>query len=160
MLAIDKAIELVTKLDRTINYPKEMPSVVNLARGLQKAADTMMVSASLIVEKCAEASQFCPTDADLLTVARELRDENRRKNQPDVTKEWQAMYGAPKPFDWKQIDNGKAKHVKDRERQLLNAIKAKYPGELSWHAMIEAAKELGYPDYAEAWTKGMVGGKS
>ncbi len=47
--------------------------------------------------------------------------------------------------------------VKEREREMLRKIKAKYPGELSWMAMSAAAEALGYLDYAEAWHNAMVG---
>lgn len=72
MLALDKAIELVSKLDRTINYPKEYPGIVGLATGLKKASDLLKVGAGLIVDRCAETSQFCPTDADLMQIARDI----------------------------------------------------------------------------------------
>jgi|GEM_PF-4391671 len=73
-LALSKAIELVSKLERTRNYPRdpEGEGVKNLARGLQKASDALKVSGALIIERCAETSEYCPTDADLFTVARDI----------------------------------------------------------------------------------------
>lgn len=167
MLALEKAIELVTKLDRTINYPKEFPGVVGLAKGLQKASDSLKIGASLIVDRCAGTSQFCPTDADLINVARDLARLDAvatgtydslagSGNSVAADREdWKRQYGTPAPFEWRQIDAEKVKRVKDRERQMFSAIKAKYPGELSWGGMIAAARELGYADYADAWKQGM-----
>ena len=34
-------------------------------------------------------------------------------------------------------------------------IKSHHPEELTWAGMIEAARELGYDDYADAWARGM-----
>lgn len=167
MLALDKAVELVTKLDRTRNYPKEQPGIINLAKGLQKASDSLKISAGRIVEKCAETSEWCPTDADLLNVARDLARVDAvasgtfdslagAGNAVEDRKDWQRQYGPAAPFDWKQIDQEKVKRTKARERALLAAIKQKYPGELSWQQMAAAARELGYDDYAKAWERAVA----
>jgi hypothetical protein len=89
-------------------------------------------------------------------VARDIREGITRANQPDVTKQWKQQYGEPKPFDWTALDMGRVKRVKDREREMFRAIKAKYPGELSWQAMAAAARELGYADYADAWERAVL----
>ena len=152
--------ELVTRaFSRCSNWPKDRLGVLGLSQGLRKAADRFSVTMQAIVARCAETSQYCPTDADLINVGRDLKADIDRANQPDITAEWKRKYGEPKPFDWKQIDQEHAKQAKERERTMLAAIKAKYPQELSWASMIEAARELGYEDYAHAWERGMVGGK-
>ncbi len=154
--------EIVTRaFSRCQNWPKERLGVLGLAQGLRRASDRFAIPMNDIVLRCAEASQYCPTDADLITVAREMRDTIRRgaESKVDVTAEWQRQYGQPQDFNWQQIDHAKVKRVKDRERELLAAIKAKYPQELSWAGMALAAAELGYYDYAEAWHRSQVGNK-
>jgi hypothetical protein len=157
-MELAEALELVSRLSRTKNYPRDEAGVVYLAEGLARAASAAGVDARHIVMVCATTSEWCPTDADLVTIANQIRDEQRRAQEallPPVTAQWKRKYGEPKPFDWKALDTDRIKRVKAREAEMLSAIKAKYPGELSWAGMIQAAKELGYLDYAEAWEKGM-----
>jgi hypothetical protein len=157
-MELAEALELVSRLSRTKNYPRDEAGVVYLAEGLARAADAAGVDPRHVVMVCATTSEWCPTDADLATIANQIRDEQRRAQEallPPVTEQWKRKYGEPKPFDWKALDTDRIKRVKAREAEMLSAIKAKYPGELSWAGMIQAAKELGYLDYAEAWEKGM-----
>lgn len=172
MLALDKAIELVEKLERTRNYPRdpEGKGVEGLARGLQRASETAKVAAARIVEKCAAESEFCPTDYDFLNIAKEIARLDAvatgtfdslagAGNSIGNENEWREVYGPAKPFKFGDLDMAKVKRVKNREREMFAAIKTKYPGELSWRGMIDAARELGYKDYADAWEKGLVGGR-
>lgn len=153
----DTPEELVTRaFSRCHNWPREQLGILGLAQGLRRATDRFSVPMEEIVTKCAELSQYCPTDVDMFTVAREIRDAVLRANQPDVTAQWYATYGTPEPFDWQKIDHAQVKRVRDMEREMLAAIRAKYPGEIGWHGMAVAARELGYPDYAAAWEKGLV----
>ena len=149
--------DLVTKaFSRCQNWPKERLGILGLAQGLKKSAERFSVSMEAIVERCAEISQYCPTDADLLTVGRDLRAAIDRSNEPNKEAEWKLQYGAAKPFDWTVIDKEHVKHVRDREAKLIAAIKAKYPGEIGWSGMAQAARELGYEDYAKAWERGIA----
>ena len=63
---------LVSRLERTAGYPRSDDGVEFLARGLQKASATTGIKEARIVERCAEISRYCPTDSDLLTVAKDI----------------------------------------------------------------------------------------
>ena len=150
-------IDLIARFGTCSNYPRNDPYVVQLLTiSLASAARQFDVKPSAIVQRCVEVSSFCPTEHDFLSIAHDLREDRRRKEEPDITAQWKAKYGSPQPFDWMKIDTDHVKRVRDRESALLSAIKAKYPGELSWAAMAAAARELGYEDYAKAWEKAMV----
>lgn len=65
--------ELVVRaFSRCSNYPKGRAGVLGLAQGLRLAADRFGVPMTTIVTECVEVSAFCPTDHDLLEVARAL----------------------------------------------------------------------------------------
>jgi hypothetical protein len=67
-------VQLVTEaFSRCSNYPKESAGIFGLAQGLAKAARVTGIAMRAIVERCAEISQWCPTDLDLMNVARELQ---------------------------------------------------------------------------------------
>ena len=66
--------EMVTRaFSRCSNFPKERIGVQGLADGLKLAAKRFGVPPSRIVAECAETSGYCPTDADMIGVARSLR---------------------------------------------------------------------------------------
>ncbi len=171
MTDFDTAADLLLHhLSRSVGYPTEMKAFTGLVNGLVNAEKITGVAAERIVERCASLSKFCPTDYDLQQVAKDMARcdavaagtfdslANAGNAVVDSSK-LRATYGEPSPFDWKTIDHARVKRVKARESQLLTSIKAKYPGELSWSKMADAAEELGYPDYAKAWRGGMVGGR-
>ena len=152
------ALELIARLSRTKNYPKDEPGLVFLAEGLMRAAAETGANPQQIIMLCATTSEWCPTDLDLMTVAKQIRDEQRRAQEalePSIEHQWRQQYGAPKPFDWKALDTEKIKRTKARERKLYAAIKQRHPEELTWAGMIAAARDLGFDDYAEAWERGM-----
>jgi len=70
--------ELVITFSRCANYPKDRAGILALAQGLVKASRITGVPMRAIVDRCTEISQWCPTDSDLLSVAREI--------QPAVTR--------------------------------------------------------------------------
>ncbi len=169
MTTFDEAAEIVQEhLGRTQKFPTETKQFCSLVNGLINAEKASGASAARIAEKCKELSKYCPTDAELLTTARDLaRVDAVAAGTFDstagaanaisevTTANWEKQYGAPKPFpihSFKSVNT-----VRERERALLSAIKAKHPGELSWAKMADAAEELGYPDYAETWHNAMVG---
>ncbi len=70
----DSTEEMVTRaFSRCQNGPKERIGIKGLADALTRAADRFGVPAARIVAECAESSQYCPTDADLINVARGLK---------------------------------------------------------------------------------------
>ncbi len=152
------ALECVRRLSRTKNYPKDDKGVSFLAEGLIRACAGTGAPGQQIVMVCATTSEWCPTDADLMTIGRQIRDEQKRAQEalkPSVEEEWRKVYGPPKPFDWKALDMPKLKSAKAREKELYRKIKAAHPEELTWAGMIAAARELGFDDYADAWQRGM-----
>ncbi len=66
------AIQIVSRLSRTKRYPTTGAEMQALADGLIRAHTATRVPGADIVLKCAELSEWCPTDADLLTVARDI----------------------------------------------------------------------------------------
>lgn len=66
------AIQIVSRLSRTKRFPTTRDELEGLAEGLQCAHKATGVPGPQIVTKCAELSEWCPTDADLLTVARDI----------------------------------------------------------------------------------------
>jgi hypothetical protein len=63
---------VIRAFSRCQNYPKDRLGVLGLAQGLKLASDRFSVKMEEIINECVESSVFCPTDADLLNVAREL----------------------------------------------------------------------------------------
>ncbi len=157
-MELDEALTLIARLSRTKNYPKDEDGLTFLAEGLMRASAETGAPGQQIVMVCATTSEWCPTDADLMTIAKQIRDEQKRAQealQPSVENEWRRTYGPPQPFDWKALDVPKIKLTKKREKELYQQIKARHPEELTWAGMIAAARELGYDDYADAWQRGM-----
>ena len=64
---------------RCSNNPKERAGILGLAQGLKAASDRFGVTMVSIIRECVESSTFCPTDTDLLNVARELRGPEKVK---------------------------------------------------------------------------------
>jgi hypothetical protein len=157
-MELAESLELIARFSRTKNFPRDEAGLNFLAEGLMAAVNETGAPGRQIVMVCAATSEWCPTDADLMTIARQIRDEQKRAQealQPSIEKEWRQAYGPPRPFDWKTLDMEKVKRVKSRENEMLRKIKAKYPQELTWAGMIAAASEFGYEDYAASWEKGM-----
>jgi hypothetical protein len=76
MVSITRATELVSKLSRTRKYPETEDGVQSLARGLQQASEATKIGAGRIIDRCAVTSEWCPTDAELLTIGRDLARED------------------------------------------------------------------------------------
>ncbi len=71
-MEITEALDIIERLSRTKNYPRDINGLNFLAEGLTRAAGSTGVDPSRIVKACAAASEWCPTDADLLSVARDI----------------------------------------------------------------------------------------
>ncbi len=76
MVSLTRAIELVSKLQRTKKFPADDAGLECLARGLQQASESAKIGAGRIIDRCSQISEWCPTDAELLTVARDLARED------------------------------------------------------------------------------------
>jgi hypothetical protein len=70
---------VIRAFSRCSNYPKERAGVLGLAQGLRASADKFGVSMSAIIAECVSTSSFCPTDHDLLEVARALRPADKQE---------------------------------------------------------------------------------
>ncbi len=155
---LTEALQLIARLSRTKNYPRDDDGLTFLAEGLMRACAETGAPGQQIVMVCATTSEWCPTDHDLMTVAKQIRDEQKRAQEalkPSVEEEWRKVYGPAKPFDWKALDIPKLRSAKKREKDLYAQIKQRHPEELTWAGMIAAARELGFDDYADAWQRGM-----
>ncbi len=70
--------ELVMRaFSRCQNFPKERVGVLGLAQGLQGASDKFMVPMSSIIAACVRESTFCPTDHDLMNIARGMQPDKQ-----------------------------------------------------------------------------------
>ncbi len=153
-----EALPIIARLGRTKNFPRDEDGLNFLADGLIRAAGATGANPEQIVMICATTSEWCPTDADLMTIAGQIRDEQKRAKEalePSVESLWKKKYGEPQAFDWKALDIPRKQRTKNREREMYSAIKKAHPEELTWAGMIAAARELGYDDYADTWERGM-----
>jgi hypothetical protein len=157
-MELDDALELIGRFERTKKYPNTDSGLRYLAEGLMAAVKETGATGPAIVFRCAKSSEWCPTDADFMTAAREIREEMRRHEESkiDVTAEWRGKYGQPKDFDWRVLDVDRKNRIKAREREMMHAIRSRHTEPLDWVGMISAARELGYKDYADTWENGLV----
>lgn len=172
MTSFDEATALAEKFfSRAPNYPRETAAFCGLVNGLVNAEKVTKISAARIAAQCAEASKYCPTDADLLTIARDMVRCDAVASgtfdslagagnhvKPVDEAAMRKQYGEPQAFDRTGVDTERLKTAQTRERELLGKIKAKYPKDLNWTQMANAAEEFGYHDYAKAWRRAQVGG--
>lgn len=98
---------------RSHNFPQEETAFIALVNGLMRASKITGISPSDIVEECLQISKFCPTDFDLLSVARDMAgparvgseigkdDESDKRAYQSV---WQAVPvrqdGSPDYVEW------------------------------------------------------------
>jgi hypothetical protein len=93
----DQALIFVGQLSRTINYPRDPEQIVAMAQALIRAAEATNVEADQIIRECAETSQYCPTDRDLLSVARDIKERvERARDAADVRAPWDRNPACPK----------------------------------------------------------------
>lgn len=166
------ALELIAVFQRCINYPRDEYGVIAMARGLLKASVDTGIPCSRIVDACMELnSRYCPTDGEFLAIANNIAQPDRIAEEERKDSEWhremEQAYGAPRPFvcDW-NLPQAKAK--RDREAQMYREIRqhlGTHMGKftdgrrVTWRIMADAARKLGYTDYADAWESSQVNGK-
>lgn len=81
--------KLVTMaFSRCTNWPKEPDGISGLVQGLQRACQETGIEPVALVNRCAELSHFCPTDKDLLKVAREMRAAARAEIERTKPPAW------------------------------------------------------------------------
>ncbi len=166
---LDEALNAIIPLQRTANFPKDEAGSLALVHGLIRAAEKTGVAMDAIVEECCSSSRYCPTDADLLVVAKDLArckavaegkfdsmGNAANSVKADTVDQWRKEYGKPVPFPAINAQfHAKAKAAHKRRQEMYRAIEnhlgiknQRYP---DWTAMAKAARELGYEDYAKAW---------
>src|SRR5215472_15656753 len=106
--ARQRTLQLIGKLSRTKNFPKDKIGIESLADGLMKAAVRHRVLQTAIIDVASETSEYCPTDADLMRIAGDLRAKEDRESVPPGTMEFDGerltpaqareKYGKPEPF--------------------------------------------------------------
>lgn len=71
--------ELIVRFERCVNYPRESLGLQMLVQALCRAADRYAVAPAEVVQRCADLSDRCPTDAHLLDAARLIREDRDRR---------------------------------------------------------------------------------
>ncbi len=71
-MEITEALDIIERLSRTKNYPRDLNGLTFLAEGLMRAA-AIGVDPVRIVMDWSAISEWCPTDADLMNTARLLK---------------------------------------------------------------------------------------
>jgi hypothetical protein len=139
---------------RCSNWPQDRSGQIGLAQGLKMAAIRFGFTMAEIIAVAREASAFCPTDFDLLSIARDMRrrvaevegNELRQHQRAD----WEAEYGPPSAIavDWEPDKSAEAKRF-ERDNQVRDIITAKrggWPGwaKVSWREIYECWRDLGW----------------
>ena len=75
--SIEESVRLA--FSRCPNFPKDQIGFDGLVKGLRDSAKRFKVSESAIIAECVETTQYCPTDYDLINVARSLRPADLQK---------------------------------------------------------------------------------
>jgi hypothetical protein len=152
-------LELVEQFSRCVNYPRTSEGIVAFAEELQNASEYSGVPMEDIVAKCREVADRAPEYADMLGIAREIKEDRQRKEEAstDKRKEWEREFGQPSKFDVDWSPGEVHKAAREREK-LLNKRLREYLGispyhptpsrrdlqSVSLHDRFKAMKELGY----------------
>jgi hypothetical protein len=93
---------------RCSNWPTDRAGQIGLAQGLAKAAGATGQTPQAIINRCAAGSAWCPTDADLFTVAYELQEEARQaaykaQARPESTRGKTCPYLLCDGTGWRQV---------------------------------------------------------
>lgn len=164
MPTVDEAVQELTPLQRTKDYPKNSGGMLALANGLIRAGDITGIAMVDIVRRCADTSPYCPTDADLLTAAKDLARidavidgtydvlaNHGSHASSDQVAQWRKECGPPVPFAL-DYDHEKAKRCHAEYDELFRAAKnlglfvnGKWASDA---VMCEALRKAGYPKTA------------
>ena len=158
--------ELVVKyFSRCSNYPKERIGVIGLAQALRRIATEKVVDMDALCSRCALASPFCPTDAELFAAGSEMKAlrmelQQDRERQAEDVRRVQENRGAPHPTPLRgqaQLNDATARYD-----EMWRRIKAHVKPPVSpsghvrwpdWIALAKVAEALGYHDYAYCWRR-------
>jgi hypothetical protein len=157
---LPEAIKLVAKLSRTRNFPQSEDGVKDLAESLDRISEVIGIDPAHLVQLCADTLEFCPSDAEMWTLARDIKEELRRERErtsPSQSEQWRRQYGAPQAFDDSQLAAQwypKVQAKIKRREQMWRELRAKFPANWpDWSTLAKAARELGYTEYADAWER-------
>ncbi len=154
---LEAATEIVCRFSRCANYPKTTPEMIALAQDLKQVSETKDVPMAFLAQRWAEQSAFCPTAAELLDTASEIRVERAEREaiqqEAQTRRQWvRESRGVPQ--DPVPVATG-ISAARDAEskmwrelRRELHVEAGKWP---SWRDCAAAARKLGYEDYAKAW---------
>ena len=117
-------MELIAAFSRCQNWPADDFGRISLAQGLRRASERTGVPMLRIVEECGETSRFCPTDADLFTVAQGLKG-------PDPVEDLYPRDDAADKRSWKRelirvphLPDGKIDMVSWTADCVVNAVES------------------------------------
>lgn len=144
------AIKLVARFQRCKNYPKDETELVRMAGTLERASRDFHVSMEKIVTEALDTSEWCPTDADLRTIAQSVRGPEKApelKSQP-------GSYGPRfNPSELARImENGKRAETERKEqyRRIKEKLGVSGCANINGLDMAWARRELGYQQLPEA----------
>lgn len=149
----DPSILASEAFSRCSNWPQDRSGQIGLAQGLKLASTRFGFTMAEIISIARETSAYCPTDFDLLNIARDMRKRatevvaaEAQRHQRD---DWRAQYGAPVaiPVDWKT--DGLAAQLRlqrdSKVREMITAKCGSWPGwaKVSWREIYECWRDLG-----------------
>lgn len=139
---------------RCSNWPQDRHGQIGLAQGLKLAATRFGFTMAELIAVAREESAFCPTDYDLLKLAKDMRQRIKDSAAVEASvrqqDDWRKQYGAPAavPVDWSAAGAGKENEARDHAvREHLTAARGSaWPGwkKISWREIYYAWRELGY----------------
>jgi hypothetical protein len=159
---LNSAFKIIASFQRCANYPKDSLGLQALVQGLATASRETGVQMQDITERCAKISQYCPTDADFLNVARDILADRKRAEEADVERtkraQWERDCGPAKQFNWSDaVDPKRVREVAERRTRMFREIKQLLHLPTGKWAplgeMLAAAERLGYHDYAYCWRR-------
>jgi hypothetical protein len=144
---------LIACFERCQNYPRDLAGVLSLAQGLRKASDKYSITMEAIVERCRVNSVYCPTDADLDSVALSMRVELDRvieeKRAAKEKQDWIRENGPPRPWTG-ELDAAVEAAKRHQTDIMWRAIRAQFGdrwkrhGAIPWPELLEMKARLGY----------------
>lgn len=149
---------LVRLFSRCAHYPTTEETLLAFADGLVMASDITGIPMQEIVDQCRLISANCPTDRDLLTVARDIRAQRDRQAEEQANaakiEQWKAdlkrdgLQPEPQRPIAPQMTRGQQRLAEDRRIMQEVAVRLDCPFsqlyKKSWGQIYAAMKDLGY----------------
>lgn len=142
----ESALTAIQRFARCQNYPRGEEAQTLFADAVATASQETGVPIHEIIDRCLKISQYCPTDFDLLNVARDLKEERNRPIQDQAEREKLARWKA-------EMERDGLKPLQPAEfLSAYDGAKARLDQDLKM--MKEAAERLGVPLsqlYTKSW---------